>query len=129
MVNSISSKSDSVQVVYENYLANKYIVNRRYQRKLVWTQEEKKAFVDSLLNQYSVPLFLLAQNTDAEGSISFEIIDGMQRLNAIVSFIENEYSILWEGKQYFFDLDTLASTLNLKQSGKLQQNQIGRAHV
>lgn len=122
MVNSISSKSDSVQVVYENYLANRYIVNRRYQRKLVWTQEEKKAFVDSLLNQYSVPLFLLAQNTDAEGSISFEIIDGMQRLNAIVSFIENEYSILWEGKQYFFDLDTLASTLNLKQSGKLQQN-------
>lgn len=122
MVNSISSKSDSVQVVYENYLANKYIVNRSYQRKLVWTQEEKKAFVDSLLNQYSVPLFLLAQNTDAEGNISFEIIDGMQRLNAIVSFIENEYSISWEGKQYFFDLDTLASTLNLKQSGKLVQN-------
>lgn len=122
MVNSISSKSDSVQVVYENYLANKYIVNRCYQRKLVWTQEEKKAFVDSLLNQYSVPLFLLAQNTDADGNISFEIIDGMQRLNAIVSFIENEYSISWEGNQYFFDLDTLASTLNLKQSGKLIQN-------
>lgn len=122
MVNSISSKSDSVQVVYENYLSGRYVVNRRYQRKLVWTQEEKVAFVDSLLNQYSVPLFLLAQNTDSEGNISFEIIDGMQRLNAIVSFIENEFSISWEGKQYFFDLDTLASTLNLKQSGKLVQN-------
>ena len=122
MVNSISSKSDSVQVVYENYLTSKYVVNRRYQRKLVWTQEEKVAFVDSLLNQYSVPLFLLAQNTDTDGNITFEIIDGMQRLNAIVSFIENEFTITWEGKHYYFDLDTLASTLNLKQSGKLVQN-------
>lgn len=121
MVNSISSKSDSVQVVYENYLAGRYIVNRRYQRKLVWTQEEKVAFVDSLLNQYSVPLFLLAQNTDSDGVISYEIIDGMQRLNAIVSFIENEYPIYWNKKLYFFDLDTLASTLNLKQSGSLKQ--------
>jgi hypothetical protein len=121
MVNSISSKSDSVQIVYENYLAGKYFVNRRYQRKLVWTQEEKIAFVDSLLNQYSVPLFLLAQTTNSENNISFEIIDGMQRLNAIVSFIENEFSIPWKGKQFFFDLDTLASTLNLKQKGQLVQ--------
>lgn len=123
MVNSITSKSDSVQIVYENYLANKYIVNRRYQRKLVWTQQEKSAFIDSLLNQYSVPLFLLAQNTDSEGVISFEIIDGMQRLNSIAAFIENEYPILWEGRSCFFDLDTLASTLNLKQQGVLRQNQ------
>ena len=67
MVQSISSKSDSVQVVYENYLAGKYIVNRRYQRKLVWTQQEKTAFIDSLLQNYSIPIFLLAQNTDVEG--------------------------------------------------------------
>ena len=35
MVNSITSKADSIQVVYDNYINNKYIVNRRYQRKLV----------------------------------------------------------------------------------------------
>ena len=37
------SKSESIQSVYENYIQKKYIVNRRYQRKLVWTQEEKEA--------------------------------------------------------------------------------------
>ena len=123
MVQSISSKSDSVQVVYENYLAGKYIVNRRYQRKLVWTQQEKTAFIDSLLQNYSIPIFLLAQNTDGEGKISYDIIDGMQRLNSIMSFIENEFSIEWNGKQYYFNLDTLASTLNLKQSGELKQKE------
>ena len=58
MVKSITSNSDSVQVVYDNYLAGKYVVNRRYQRKLVWTQDEKVAFIDSILNNYSIPLFL-----------------------------------------------------------------------
>jgi len=48
MVNSITSKADSIQVVYDNYINNKYIVNRRYQRKLVWTQQEKVAFIDSI---------------------------------------------------------------------------------
>ncbi len=123
MVQSISSKSDSVQVVYENYLSGKYIVNRRYQRKLVWTQQEKVAFIDSLLKNYSIPLFLLAQNTDNDGIITYEIIDGMQRLNSIVSFIENEFPIEWNEGKYYFNLDTLASTLNLKQSKTLQQKE------
>lgn len=123
MVTSISSHSDSVQVVYDNYLNGKYIVNRRYQRKLVWTQEEKIAFIDSLLKNYSIPLFLLAQNTDAEGNITYDIIDGMQRLNSIMSFIENEFAIEWNGSKCYFNLDTLASTLNLKQTGVLKQRE------
>ena len=123
MVKSISSHSDSVQVVYDNYLNGKYIVNRRYQRKLVWTQEEKVAFIDSLLKNYSIPLFLLAQNTDTEGNITYDIIDGMQRLNSIMSFIENEFPIEWDGSKHYFNLDTLASTLNLKQTGVLKQRE------
>lgn len=123
MAKSISSRSESVQVVYDNYLSHKYIVNRRYQRKLVWTQQEKVDFIDSLLKNYSVPLFLLAQNTDTEGNITYEIIDGMQRLNSIVSFIENEFPVEWSGKQCYFNLDTLASTLNLKQSGQIEQRE------
>lgn len=119
MVNSITSKADSIQVVYDNYINNKYIVNRRYQRKLVWTQQEKVAFIDSIVKNYSIPLFLLAQNTDSNGLTQYEIIDGMQRLNSIVSFIENEFGIEYDGKICYFNVDTLASTLNLKQQGKL----------
>lgn len=121
MVTSISSNSDSIQVVYDNYLACRYIVNRRYQRKLVWTQQEKEYFIDSIINNYSVPLFLLAQNNDEKGFVKYEIIDGMQRLNSIVSFIENEFPVGYKGENMFFDLDTLASTLDQKRSGKLKQ--------
>ena len=120
MVNSISSRSDSIQVVYDNYLNNKYVVNRKYQRKLVWRQDEKSAFIDSIYNSYSVPLFLLAQKSQG-GDFEYEIIDGMQRLNAIVSFIENEYPIMHEGQSCYFNLETLASTLDLSRKGKLVQ--------
>lgn len=115
----ISSKSDSIQIVYSNYLENKYIVNRRYQRKLVWTQEEKVAFIDSVYKQYSVPLFLLAEREDG----SYEIIDGMQRLNAVVSFIENEFGINYDNKICYFDLDALASSKERKDMGIIVQRE------
>lgn len=115
----ISSKSDSIQIVYTNYLDEKYIVNRRYQRKLVWTQEEKVAFIDSVYKQYSVPLFLLAEREDG----SYEIIDGMQRLNAVVSFIENEFGIAYDNKICYFDLDALASSKERKDMGAVKQRE------
>ncbi|MBQ1112928.1 DUF262 domain-containing protein [Streptomyces sp. C3-3] len=64
-------------------------MNRRYQRKLVWTVEEKCDLIDSILSDLPIPLILVAE-ISGEGGTSYELIDGMQRLNAIFSFIENE---------------------------------------
>lgn len=118
--NPISSSTISVQMAYDNYLKNKYIVNRKYQRKLVWTLEEKAAFIDSLSKWYSVPLFLFASKEE-QGVIQYEIIDGMQRLNAIMSFIENEYPLESNGQKGYFDLNTLASTKSLFDQRLLEQ--------
>jgi hypothetical protein len=62
-----------------------------------------------------LPLFLVAEAPDN----ILELIDGMQRLNAIFSFIEQEFS--YNGK--FFDLDTLADTKALKDAKKLVQQE------
>lgn len=107
---------------YENYLNNRYVVNRCYQRKLVWTLEEKQAFIDSISKKYSVPLFLFATK-EKDGSIMFEIIDGMQRLNAIMAFIENEYPVEINGIKGYFDLTTLSTTNYLLDQKKLQQKE------
>ncbi len=48
---------------------------------------------------------------------NLEIIDGMQRMNAIMSFIDQEFDI---GGKYF-DLDTMADTKLLKDEEKLIQ--------
>ncbi|WP_228263158.1 hypothetical protein [Klebsiella variicola] len=35
-------RGEQVERVFINYQDNKYVVNRQYQRKLIWTIEEKK---------------------------------------------------------------------------------------
>lgn len=89
----LTVKGESVERVFGNYQARQYMVNRRYQRKLVWTLDEKRRFIDSLLSGFPVPIVLLAEHKGAGGQGSFEIIDGMQRMNAIFGYIENEYAV------------------------------------
>ncbi|MBJ9665878.1 GmrSD restriction endonuclease domain-containing protein [Burkholderia gladioli] len=114
----LTVKGEAIQRIYGNYQAWRYMVNRRYQRKLVWTLEEKRQFIDSIISGYPVPIVLLAEQKKESQNL-FEIIDGMQRLNAIFSFIENEYDV--EG--CYFDLNTMAETKALLDDGKLQQQQ------
>lgn len=94
---------------YEIYRSDKFIVNRTYQRKLVWSIKEKQALVDSVLNKYPIPLILLAELPGGK----YEIIDGMQRLNAFFGFIENQFPILYNGKECYFQVDdyTYAKTV------------------
>ncbi len=112
----LTVRSESIQRLYNFYVEKKLVVNRRYQRKLVWSVEEKESFIDSIAKEYPVPMILLAEN---EGNSILEIIDGMQRLNAIVAFIENEISL----NGYYFDLETLAETKLQKDEKKLTQNE------
>ncbi|MDB4945841.1 MAG: divergent domain protein [Labilithrix sp.] len=112
----LTNRSESVERVYGFNVDDRFLVNRRYQRKLVWSIDEKRAFVDSLRQGYPVPLILLA-DVQHDGQDRFEIIDGMQRLNAIVSFIEGEFDL--DGK--YFDLQAMAQTKLLLDGGRLIQ--------
>jgi hypothetical protein len=87
----LASQPTSVQTVYTWYREGKLLVNRRYQRKLVWTLEEKQKLIESLLKKYPVPAILLAEKDGAPGT--YEIIDGLQRLHSIVSFIEQSFPL------------------------------------
>src|SRR3954462_4069305 len=98
----ITNRSESVERGYGFYLAQRFLANRRYQRKLVWSIDEKRAFIDSLRQGFPVPLILLAE-VEYDRETRFEIIDGMQRLNAVMSFVEGEFDL--DGK--YFDLETM----------------------
>lgn len=98
-------RGESIQSLYRLYISEKLLTNRRYQRKLVWTIEEKISFIDSIRQGFPIPIILLAE-VGEPGNPKYEIIDGMQRLNAIMSFIEQEYSISGGN----FDLNTIAET-------------------
>lgn len=112
----LTVQGQSVQSLYTQYSKDTFLVNRRYQRKLVWAVEEKERLVDSIAKNLPIPLILLAEHSSDERT-GFEIIDGLQRLNSIFSFLENEFSY----QDAFFDLETLADTKYLRDSAVLTQ--------
>ncbi len=103
-----SPKSMSIMEAYELYRKDKLLVNRRYQRKLVWSHTEKQNLIESIMLKYPIPLILLATVENGQ----YEIIDGMQRLNAFFGFIENEFPMISGGKEQYFNTDdyTFAKT-------------------
>lgn len=114
----LTVRGDAVERLYGQYTDQKLLVNRRYQRKLVWTLEEKQKFIDSLMYGYPVPLILLAESRRGDRTV-YEIIDGMQRLNAVMSFLENEFSVHGQ----YFNLDTMAETKARLDAGELAQRE------
>ncbi|MBQ0954125.1 DUF262 domain-containing protein [Streptomyces violaceoruber] len=112
----LSVEGESIQQLYNDYTSEKFLVNRRYQRKLVWGVEEKERLIDSVAQKLPIPLILLAESA-GEHSGRLEVIDGLQRLNSVFSFIENEFPLNGE----YFDLATLADTKIRLDDGKLKQ--------
>ena len=110
----------SVQEAYRRYRNGQIVVNRKYQRKLVWTQNEKRMLIDSILHEYPIPLILFAETQSEDGPV-YEILDGMQRLNAIFDFIENKFD--FNGK--FFDVNQLARAKQLKDEGIIELSEQG----
>ena len=98
---SIVPRGMTVTEAYRSYRSGSLLVNRKYQRKLIWSVEEKQKLIGSILKGYPIPLILLAERPQVHGSGKYEIIDGMQRLNAICGFIENLFSF----ENLFFDIN------------------------
>ncbi|MFI9003081.1 DUF262 domain-containing protein [Streptomyces sp. NPDC053541] len=113
---SITPRGMSVQEAYRLYRDDALLVNRRYQRKLVWSVAEKQLLIDSILDGYPIPLILLAERPEIHGSGKYEIIDGMQRLDAIFSFIEQKYD--YDG--YYFDLSQSARARQAADAGAFE---------
>lgn len=105
----LDSQSKTLQIVYGWFAEDRLFVNRRYQRKLVWTLSEKQKLVSSVLKGYPIPAILLAER---EGR--YEIIDGLQRLYTLNSFIETSFST--EDNKYFH-VDEFSNARNRRDQG------------
>lgn len=121
---NIMVKGEYIQEIYNWYEQGMLVVNRKYQRKLVWSLEEKRQLIDTIMNNYPVPIFLVVNNPEVKGIgdlVQKEIIDGLQRLEAIVSFINNEYYVTVDGVSGFFNYDVLPGKGKLIRDKKLVQ--------
>ena len=64
-------------------------IRPEYQRRLVWDRKKKSLFIESLLMNIPIPPIFLYE-TDLN---RYEVMDGQQRLNAVLEFYENDFKL------------------------------------
>lgn len=107
------------------YFNDELFVNRKYQRKLVWSLDEKILFIDSIINKFPTPSIMINDVKEKIDGVEFqryEIIDGLQRLDAIFSFIKGEFAIKYDGKMMYFNLMHIPTAAMQLHTGQLVQN-------
>ncbi len=62
-----------------------------YQRPFIWTTTQKSLFIESLLLNLPIPYLFAADTRSKEGRL--EIIDGSQRIQTLVEFLNNKFAL------------------------------------
>ena len=62
---AVSPQGISIQAAYRWYREGRLLVNRQYQRKLVWAISEKERLIDSILRDYPAKEWELRANLAA----------------------------------------------------------------
>ena len=70
--------------------------NPEYQRGAVWTQDQQKKLIDSVLRGYQLPIIYLHDIKRTIGGRTqerYDIIDGQQRITSLRLFVEGAFSL------------------------------------
>lgn len=69
-----------------------------YQREFVWSLEDKVALIDSVFHNVDIGKFVFVHRSYASDEPGYEILDGKQRLQALVDFVEDRFT--YKGLHY-----------------------------
>ena len=58
-----------------------------FQRRPVWTDRQKSNLIESILLELPMPEIYMQVKTDADGNSEYVVVDGQQRITAILEFI------------------------------------------
>lgn len=64
-----------------------------YQRKSVWSIKDRKSFLDTIFRGYPCPAIFLFKSLSKDGKQMYHVVDGKQRLETVIKFVNNEIPI------------------------------------
>ena len=84
-----------VKDIHDKFTDGTLYVDNSYQRRKIWNDTDKIRLIETILMGYLVPsLYLWDAETDANtGNTITHIVDGQQRINAIVEYIDGEFAL------------------------------------
>lgn len=92
----------TVKSIYDDFANGKLVVDATYQRRRVWLEQDKVRLIETILMGLIIPeVFFWPASVDPEtGDSVTHIVDGQQRIDAIVDFIDGKYKLV---ARYFLD--------------------------
>ncbi|MFQ5544221.1 MAG: DUF262 domain-containing protein [Nitrospiria bacterium] len=67
----------------------------KFQRREVWSTKAKSHLIDTILRDLPIPIIFIRQNVDPKQRRTIrEVVDGQQRLRAIIDFARDEFPVL-----------------------------------
>lgn len=75
------------------YRNNQLELNPPYQRKSVWSPNDRRFFLDTIFRNYPAPPIFIHREVDDKGFTMFNVVDGKQRLETIIQFVNNKIAI------------------------------------
>jgi uncharacterized protein with ParB-like and HNH nuclease domain len=93
-INSIDIINDKyeVQSLYKKYKLDpqELELSPDYQRNFVWTSKQKSQLIESILIKIPLPIFYI----DGRDEDKWIVIDGLQRLTTIFTYIDNDFKLV-----------------------------------
>ncbi len=85
----IREEPHSIYDFMRKYDQGKLIIDPDFQRNLVWKQDQKSQFIESVILNFPLPALYVNQRTDGK----YNIVDGLQRTTTLHQFLNNEFSL------------------------------------
>lgn len=92
--------SRSVNIDFNVFLPTK---GTNLQRDYVWSLRQKRELIWSILMNRNIPRMAMMNVLTGDSCDGvYQVIDGKQRLSAMIDFYENKYTLEIDGNNYFF---------------------------
>jgi hypothetical protein len=82
-----NSTEQTVSWFYQRASEGTLVLNPPFQRRPVWTRRQQSHLVESILMGLPIPEIYLQQRTKPDGTTQHVVVDGQQRITAVLQFI------------------------------------------
>ena len=96
--------TSEIQFLIKYISENQIDLNPPYQRDYVWTIEQKQSFIKALVQGKTTLKPTYLYNNIPVNEPIYEVLDGKQRINAVLSYMKHEFSI---NGLYYHDLSAV----------------------
>lgn len=116
----------SISEIYQKIKSEKLILDPAYQREVIWDKQKQTAFIESLYMGIMIPPVYVVEipGADMLSENSYEVVDGKQRLTAIMRFITGELKLVKKSLEYFVDIFACKTFSEVNEIDKVKTNEM-----